>query len=109
MNEPGKTLALVLQQQMGLPLNGQEQDDAAKASLYAFIDHLIDKDFERLVLLLYRIDVPEAKLKTLLQQYPASDASVIIGNLIVERLEQKEKARKEHSQRANDISDEERW
>ena len=73
------------------------------------INHLIKDDFEKLVGYLYRIDVNEQKLKTLLQQYANEDAGNIIALLIIERQEQKIRSRKQYSQRDNDINEEEKW
>jgi hypothetical protein len=58
-------------------------------SLAAYVNELIMTNFERLVQLLYRIDVSEEKLKKLLRQNPESDAGLIIANLIIERQKQK--------------------
>jgi hypothetical protein len=58
-------------------------------SLAAYVNELIMTNFERLVQLLYRIDVSEEKLKKLLRQNPESDAGMIIADLIIERQKQK--------------------
>ncbi len=57
--------------------------------LIAFVNDLINKDFNALVQLLYRIDVNEKKLKQLLQQNKNIDASLIIADLIIKRQLQK--------------------
>ena len=82
--------------------------------LSAYINELIRNDFEKLVTYLYRIDVSEAKLKTLLHQFPDQDAGHIIASLIIERQEQKLKIRQHsdnyrNSQRDNSFEDEEKW
>ncbi len=77
--------------------------------LSAYINELIKNDFEKLVTYLYRIDVSEAKLKTLLQQFPQQNAGHIIASLIIERQEQKIKTRKQYSQRDNSFEEEEKW
>ncbi|MEN9963413.1 MAG: hypothetical protein RL582_508 [Bacteroidota bacterium] len=58
-------------------------------SLAAYVNELIMTNFERLVQLLYRIDVSEEKLKKLLRQNPESDAGIIIADLIIDRQKQK--------------------
>ncbi|MBK7308740.1 MAG: hypothetical protein IPI88_18140 [Chitinophagaceae bacterium] len=65
--------------------------------LSAYINQLIKNDFDKLIAYLYRIDVNEEKLKTLLQQNPGEDAGNIIATLIIERQEQKIKYRKQFS------------
>lgn len=82
--------------------------------LAARINELIKNDFEKLVSLLYRIDVSEQKLKSLLHEFPQEDAGNIIASLIIERQEQKLKTRKHsdnyrNSQRDDDLNEEERW
>lgn len=54
--------------------------------LIAYINDCIKNDFNKLVQLLYRIDVSEEKLKTILQTHPNEDAAKLIAIVIVERL-----------------------
>ena len=77
--------------------------------LSAYINQLIKNDFDKLIAYLYRIDVNEEKLKSLLQQNPDEDAGNIIATLIIERQEQKIKSRKQFSQRENNFDEEEKW
>jgi hypothetical protein len=77
--------------------------------LKAVVNDLINHDFDALLQLLYRVDVSEPKLRTMLQQLPGNDAAEIITNLLVERHLQKIKSRRENQQRDESISDEERW
>ena len=74
-----------------------------------YINNLIKNDFDKLIAYLYRIDVNEQKLKTLLQQFPLQDAGSIIASLIIERQEQKIKTRKQFSQQDTDFDEEEKW
>lgn len=76
--------------------------------LAVFINDLINHDFQKLVNILYRVDVNEKKLKQLLKENPGSDAGRIIAELIIERQIQKIKSRRENKKQ-NDISDEEKW
>lgn len=73
-----------------------------------YINNLILTNFERLVQLLYRIDVSEAKLKYLLKENPGEDAGRIIALLIIERQIQKIKFKKEMSESERDDGGEER-
>jgi hypothetical protein len=79
------------------------------AELAAYINDLIKNNFDKLIAYLYRIDVNEEKLKTLLQQKPDEDAGGIIATLIIERQEQKIKFRKQFSHPENDFDEEEKW
>ena len=74
-----------------------------------YINNLIKNYFEKLITYLYRIDVSEAKLKSLLQQHPHEDAGNIIAALIIERQEQKIKTRQQFGQRDNSFEEEEKW
>lgn len=71
------------------------------------INQLILTNFEKLVQLLYRIDVSEAKLKTLLKENPDKDAGKLIALLMVER--QLQKLKMQSTSTNDDDCDEERW
>jgi hypothetical protein len=73
-----------------------------------FINELIEKDFSRLVQLLYRLDVSEDKLKSVLIEHPTGDAGVLIAQLIMERIAQREIAKNMFTQKA-EIPEEEKW
>ncbi len=79
-----------------------------KEKLSAQINQMIQTDFQKLVSLLYRIDVNESRLKLLLKEYPGEDAGKIIAELIIERQLQKIKSRSESKNEKN-IPDEEKW
>ncbi len=72
------------------------------------INELLTTDFQKLISILYRVDVSEDKLKKLLQQNPTADAGLIIADLMIERQLQKSKSKKE-TKTNNDIPDDERW
>ncbi|MDF2382848.1 hypothetical protein JMG10_15300 [Nostoc ellipsosporum NOK] len=73
------------------------------------IRQLINEDFNALVTLLYRQDVSEQKLRTVLARQPDADAAVLITGLLLERLSQKIKSRQAFSRRDPSIPDEEKW
>ncbi|CAN5319324.1 hypothetical protein BH09BAC2_BH09BAC2_06580 [soil metagenome] len=73
----------------------------------AFINDLITRDFQKLLFILYRLDISEQKLKNMLETAD-QDAGSIISGLIVERELQKIETRKQY--RSNiDLPDEEKW
>jgi hypothetical protein len=74
--------------------------------LSGYINLLIQKDFNKLLTMLYRIDVSEEKLKQMLESSD-EEAGKVIAGLIIERQLQKIKSRQEFSQRDNNFSDEE--
>lgn len=64
-------------------------------NLAVYINELIDKDFNKLVNLLYRIDISEEKLKLALQNEDKKNSSgKTIAKLIIERQLQKLEFRK---------------
>ena len=90
----------------------KENDPAVentRQKLSSSINDLINDDFEKLVQLLYRLDVDETKLKKTLQDYPGHNAGQMIADLIIERQLQKLKSRREFNQRDNNIDENEKW
>lgn len=79
-----------------------------KQQLSSHINFLIQSDFQKLVAILYRVDVSESKLKLLLNENPNFDASNTIADLIIERQLQKIRSRQEYRKDEN-ISDDEKW
>lgn len=77
--------------------------------LSAYINQLIKTDFEKLVAILYRIDVSEEKLKYFLADNPNEEAGKIIAELIIERVQQKINSRKQFSGKSLTDDDEEKW
>ncbi len=63
-----------------------ELEQLGPSDLIAFINDCIQHDFNKLVQLLYRIDVSEEKLKYILQLNPNEDAAKLIAAVIMERL-----------------------
>lgn len=67
-----------------------------------FLDHLIKKDFDKLVQILYRIDVDEKKLRELLNDYSQTDSGKIMASLIIERQLKKIETREQLKQKGGD-------
>jgi hypothetical protein len=85
------------------------QDGRLQEQLASYINELILRNFDRLISLLYRMDIPEQKLKALLKANEQEDAGHIIASLMIERQLQKIKTRQDSA--GNDVAydDEERW
>ena len=101
IQEINKNIAIVLPDKISL--------DELQIQLGAYINQLIQTSFQKLISLLYRVDVSESKLKQLLQQHPGEDAGKIIATLIIERQLQKIQSRKQFRQTGNDFTEEEKW
>ena len=80
-----------------------------KQMLAEKIDQLINTDFQKLVSILYRMDVSETKLKQLLNENAGTNAALIITDLLIERQEQKIISRQQFRKKDENISDDEKW
>jgi hypothetical protein len=101
IDQVNKELALELPEKISL--------EELREKLAVHINSLIQNNFEQLVNLLYRIDVNENKIKSLLQTNAGENAAGIIASLIIERQMQKIKSRHEFNSRDNDFDKEEKW
>ena len=90
----------------GTPAEGEKE--GMRAALIARVNELILNDFNKLVQILYRVDVSENKLKAVLKQSPHNDAAELITDLLIERQLEKKKGKNEHD-RNDPISEDERW
>jgi hypothetical protein len=102
-------LILALKKDLQIDLAEKISIEEIKEKLAGYINHLINHDFQQLVMLLYRIDVNEAKLRVLLKENQKEDAGNMIAQLIIERQLQKIKSRREFSQKRDDDFGEEKW
>ena len=65
--------------------------------LSLFIQELINKDFEQLLFLLYKIDVAEKKVKEAILNSEPENAHIVIAQMIIDREKQKIETRKIYS------------
>lgn len=72
-----------------------------RKQLILAVDQLIQNDFNKLITILYRIDVDEQKLKAALFENPLPPAETI-ADMMIERQLQKIKFRKMYKDRNND-------
>ncbi|MES1215455.1 MAG: hypothetical protein ABUT20_08060 [Bacteroidota bacterium] len=107
--EDQKELIQVLNTELAVEISEQISFEELRESLSQYINSLIQTNFQKLVSLLYRIDVSESKLKILLQENTDANAGMIIADLIIERQLQKIKSRQQFSQRDKNINDDEQW
>ncbi|HEU5167338.1 MAG TPA: hypothetical protein VFU29_17460 [Chitinophagaceae bacterium] len=108
MTQISTDLIPILRQSMEIELPENISFEVLKERLASHINFLIQSDLQKLVSILYRVDVSESKLKHLLKENPGYDAANIITDLIIERQLQKIKSRQEHRNDEN-ISDDEKW
>jgi hypothetical protein len=86
-----------------------KDESITKQVLVEKINELINNDFQKLVSILYRMDVSEIKLKELLDENPGTNAAIIIADLMIERQAEKIRSRQQFKKRDENISDDERW
>lgn len=94
--------------QLGISLNEKDYP-LDKQVLADGINELVNTQFQKLVSILYRMDVSETKLKQLLSDNPGTDAGLIIADLMIERQKEKIRSRQQFSKRDENISDDEKW
>ena len=82
--------------------NDEEKFQAFRNLLIARIEELAEKNMEKLMWLLYRIDVSERKLHATLKETPPEKFAPVIADMIIERQIQKIKSRNEFGGKEND-------
>jgi hypothetical protein len=102
-------LIQLLNAELAIELPEKISFEDLKEQLSEYINHLIQTDFQKLVSLLYRVDISETKLKAVLNQSHDTDAGKIIADLIIERQLQKISSRQQFKQTGNNIDENEKW
>lgn len=97
-----------INESLEISLPQKVKPEELKEQLTQHINHLINTDFDKLVYYLYRIDVDEDKMRSLLSKTAGENAAELIAALIIERQLQKITSRK-NSANSTDIPDEEKW
>lgn len=72
-----------------LPWNDIESEQKLKVQLDLLVSHLMDHDMERLLQVLYRVDVSEKLVKEILSTQIPSKVSEQLSDAIIKRLKQK--------------------
>jgi len=109
MNVPEQSLVSAINDSFGIELRKDISTDQLTDMLAGHINDLIDRDFNKLVNLLYRIDVNESRLRQMLNEN-AHDAGKIIAGLIIERQLQKIASRESfRNNNESSIDEKEKW
>jgi hypothetical protein len=106
MNED--QILMKVSRELGVVLN-EKSFSFNKQILAERINELVNTDFQKLISILYRVDVSESKLKQLLKDNPGTNAGLIIAELMIERQREKIKSRQQYGKRDENISDDEKW
>ncbi|MCH7399975.1 hypothetical protein MM236_18415 [Belliella sp. DSM 107340] len=82
-----------------LQLNGQvELKEQLLAMLLPIIQHMLNREFERLLQICYRIDLDENKLKYILNESDPEQMAVELAEAIINRQIKKVEIRRKYSQ-----------
>ena len=98
-----------LEKETGLVFAPSSSMDALQAALAEHINDLIINNFEKLIFLLYRIDINEKSIKHLLQKTANSTAGETIAKAIIDRQMEKIGLRKDHTPPTDIASEDEKW
>jgi hypothetical protein len=85
------------------------QQSGIRQLLIERIDDMIQHDFQSLVVLLYRVDVNEKQLRSMLQENKDVYAAPIIADMLIKRQLEKKEWREKYKKDQKDIPDDERW
>ena len=90
-------LSTIISKDLGVPEFGNEDyaHNKLRESLITVIDHLLDRDFNRLMNTLYRIDISEDRVKLSLSLPNSKD--ITIADLIIARQLEKAQTREKYS------------
>jgi len=103
------TLNGIIQHDFDLPVKETLSLQELQKLLSGYINELIQNNFNRLVFLLYKIDIDEIKLRQILKDSSVKNAGKIIAELIIERQQQKIISRKNSGKEENPFDEEEKW
>ncbi len=98
-----------INKETGLALVNVPSMNILRNQLAAYINELILNDFDKLVFILYRIDINEKAIKQLLQQATTVSAGETIADAIIARESEKIALRKKHTTYSDKDCNEEKW
>ena len=107
MKEFDRKMIAELSNNLEIDLHEKKSIEELKFALSGYINYLISNDFNKLMRILYRVDVSEKTVKINLQKQE-SDPGAIIAEMIIERQLQKNKTRNQFKTN-DDISENEKW
>ena len=86
----------------------QPWESLSAGQLADYVNEMILHDFTGLLNLLYRLDVSETRVRTILDEMQQEDAGKIIAAVIIERQLQKIKTKQQYKQEG-EIPEDEKW
>jgi hypothetical protein len=97
-----------LQDEFAIVLQSGSEWKEMEKVLSIYIDELIQRDFGKLVSLLYRIDISESRLRTALFENSDTNAGELIARMIMERQLEKLQSREKFKGKAGE-TEEDAW
>jgi hypothetical protein len=107
MKETESKMISELSTSLETDLSATKSIDELKIALAKYINDLINHDFDKLLRLLYKVDVSEKILRANLRQQE-KDAGVVIAEMVIDRQLQKIETRQQFNSN-NDIPENEKW
>jgi hypothetical protein len=107
MNQIELEIISEISSSLEIDLTSKSSIDEIRSALTGHINYLITHDFNKLVAILYRIDISEQLLKRNLET-KETDAAAIIAEMIIERQIEKIKTKERYKSR-DDIGNDEKW
>lgn len=99
MNEVQEVVVLI-SKDLDVPLQNEIESINVREKLHSYltllIQELIDKDFNRLLVALYRIDIPETKVVPVLELENPEKIASTLADLVIDRELQKVKTRRKY-------------
>jgi len=92
-----------------LDLPVSEKDTNLHEQLANRINDLLVTNLDRLISILYRMDVNESKIKRVLAENEGTDAGKLIADLMIERQQEKILAKKKYRMMDDTDDSEEKW
>ncbi|MCG9900532.1 MAG: hypothetical protein MH132_11060 [Hydrotalea sp.] len=89
-----------LLQELGLEIRVNEKQPLL-AALELLIEQMLARDYEKLVYFLYRVDVSESKIRSLLDQAAGENTAALLARAIVDRLQEKVLSRQQYMMQAD--------
>lgn len=110
MEEVERSIIVSLNNVFGVGLKESSSLDELRERLSGQLNALITKDFNRLISLLYRLDIDESRARETLHNNPGIDAGTILADLVIERQIRKLESRAQSRKNTGDEIDEnEKW
>lgn len=109
MTSIDNSIVSLIQTSVDIELKEGVSLEELKKILADYINSLINTNFNKLISILYRMDINEPKLVRQLQENPGVDAGLMLAEMIIERQKQKIKSRAFYNKKDSDADENEKW